>query len=245
MRLVHGASSFVAAVILHAPLHDDEAEDEADDRNAEADDEVPIPAGTLVDKSQTRSSECANQVDRHEDDRVDLVVVLLAEQQAGDVGQRRGNQRIEHTEDEATEEQNRQDLVHAAIPNATQTDETADRTECKCNDDVAGFDSTDGDLTNSHTDHAACLERTRHDHEIRNGDARRINRNNGLIEGGEVLRLDAADVEHAACKDEYPEVPFAISLLCRDTGKIEMLSIDDLALGDRSTICLQAAILRM
>ena len=37
----------------------------------------------------------------------------------------------------------------------------------------------------------------------------------------------------------------AISLLCRDTGKIEMLSIDDLALGDREHICLQAAILRM
>ena len=60
-----------------------------------------------------------------------------------------------------------------------------------------------------------------------------------------MLRIDAADVEHAACKDEYPEVPLTISLLCRDTGKIEMLSIDDLALGDRSTICLQAAILRM
>ena len=93
MRLVHGTGSFVATVILHAPLHDDEAEDEADDRNAEADDEVPIPAGTLVDESQTRSSECANQVDRHEDDRVDLVVVLLAEQQASDVRQRRGDQR--------------------------------------------------------------------------------------------------------------------------------------------------------
>lgn len=55
-----------------------------------------------------------------------------------------------------------------------------------------------------------------------------------------MLRIDAADVEHTACKDEYPEVPFAISLLCWDTGEIEVLSIDDLALGDRSTICLQA-----
>lgn len=48
------------------------------DHDDDVEDEEEVPSKRLVDKCQTRCSGCADQVDRNQDDRVDLVIMQVA-----------------------------------------------------------------------------------------------------------------------------------------------------------------------